>query len=662
MSFQVLDVVLYGFNRKRRVLSFQSGRLNIITGASKTGKTALIEIIDYCLGASECGVPEGIIRQVVEWVGIRLQVIDGHVFIARRLPRAGQPASSDVFYDIGKEIGIPKYSALIQTTNPKSLEGLLTTHVGISENVHEPPQGQTRRPLTANIRHALFYCFQQQSEVISNKHLFHKQSEEWIPQSIKDTIPYFLGAVEDEHVTKMAELRRLRHVLSGLERKIAEHEAIRGKGVSRAQGLISEAADIGLRPSVSLPEDWEDCLSALKDIYTKPPPEEEEQVVAEGDEFERLQEERQQLTYELQRAKEQLNAAKALSSDRQGYSREANAQLIRLRSIDLFDRGDIDDHCACPLCQTQLAKDRIPLISELRQSVAELEGQIRAVEERSPQMQQIVRKLQSSVEEAQRKLHDNREALEVLQKSRQRLQSLRDRAARRAHVMGRIGLYLESVPMLEDTSSIKQEIQELRAQISRLEDELSDAIVQDKIESCLSIISRDMSEWAKGLRLEHSEYPLRLDLKRLTVVADSESGPIPMDRMGSGENWVGYHLISHFALHKWFTEHHRPVPRFLFIDQPSQVYFPEDRDWSRDSKRGRSEDREAVTRMYRLAFEVAKALSPAFQVIITDHANIGKRWFQNCIVERWRGPKKLVPKRWAEGKKTVRRQKGGTVI
>ena len=649
MSFQVLNVVLYGFNREKRVLSFKPGRLNVITGASKTGKTALIEIMDYCLGSSECGIPEGIIRQTVEWVGIRLQVREGQVFIARRLPNAGQAASPDVFYTVGKDVTLPEYPALTQTANPKALEGLLTAHVGISENVHEPPLGQTRSPLTANIRHALFYCFQQQSEVISNRHLFHKQSEQWIPQAIKDTMPYFLGAVDDEHVGKMVELRKLRHELRGLERKLAEYEAVRGRGISRAQGLLSEAVDIGLRPSGTVSEEWEKCVTLLKDIHSKPLPEEEEEITVEGDEYERLQTERQQLTYDLHRIKEQLLAAQALSSDRQGYSREAEAQLARLRSMKFFEEKDGVDHELCPLCQSQLIENQIPpSISDMRQSINELEAQMRSVEERSPQMKQVVRTLEGRLEEAQRKLRENREALETLQASNQRLQALRDRATRRAHVLGRIGLYLESLPALEDTSDLKREIEELRAQISQLEEELSDEAVQDRIQPYLSILSRDMSEWARELRLEHSEHPLRLDLKRLTVVADGNEGPIPMERMGSGENWVGYHLISHFALHKWFVGRNRPVPRFLFIDQPSQVYFPEDWDWEQAGEGERGEDREAVGRMYKLALKVVQQLSPAFQVIITDHANINEPWFQQCIVERWREGRKLVPPEWAE--------------
>jgi len=646
MSFQILDIVLYGFNREKRVLPLNPGHLNIITGASKTGKTALIEIIDYCLGATDCRIPEGIIRETIEWVGLRLQVTEGQVFIARRLPVSGQAASPDVFHTVGQEVNLPDHASLVQTTNLKALESLLTAYAGILENVHEPP-GQTRRPLSANIRHALFYCFQHQTEISSNRHLFHRQSEEWIPQAIKDTIPYFLGAVDDEYVARMTKLRRLRRELRGLERKLAEHEAIRGSGISRASGLLYEAVDIGLRPSGTVGENWEDCVSVLREIHSQPLPDEEEVISIEGDEFDRLQTERQQLTNDVHRIKEQLLAAQALSTDRQGYSREANAQLARLRSIQLFEDKDGASHNVCPLCQSQLTEEQAPpLITDMRKSISELEAQMRSVEERSPQMQQVVMTLKERFEETKLKLRENREALEAIQASNQRLQMLRDRAARRAHVLGRIGLYLESLPHLEDTSDLKREIEVLREHIERLKDDLSDEAVQDRIQSYLSILASDMSEWARELRLEHSEHPLRLDLKRLTVVADSADGPIPMERMGSGENWVGYHLIAHFALHKWFVERRRPVPRFLFVDQPSQVYFPEDSDWEQTDEGERGEDRDAVGRMYRLALNIVEQLSPDFQIIITDHANIHEEWFQNCIVERWREGKKLVPESW----------------
>jgi hypothetical protein len=263
-------------------------------------------------------------------------------------------------------------------------------------------------------------------------------------------------------------------------------------------------------------------------------------------------------------------------------------------------------------------------------------------------MQAVVTSLEAKQAEFKSRLRENRERLEAIQRENARLQEYRDRNARRAHILGRISLYLESVPQLEDGSELQQQIADLQTQVIRLEEELSDDTVQERVQSTLSIISRDMNRWATGLQLEHAEFPLRLDLRRLTVVADGADGPIPMERMGSGENWVGYHLIAHFALHHWFVERHRPVPRFIFIDQPSQVYFPEDENWQQQERGtgGVGEDRQKVGSMYRLAYDVVQLLGGQFQVIVTDHANINEPWFQECVVERWREGRKLIPPEW----------------
>lgn len=644
MSFQILNIVLYGFNGERRDLSLKPGYLNIITGASKTGKSALIEIIDYCFGSNQCRIPEGIIRRAVEWVGLRLQVQEGQVFVARRLPDRGQNMSSDVYYDVKREIELPVYEVLRQTTNLEGLELLLSRHAGIGENVHQPGEGQTRGALTANIRHALYFCFQQQSEIISNRHLFHKQSEPFIPQAIKDVLPYFLGAVDDEHVGNMAKLRQLRHNLKGLERKVAEYEGIRGRGLTRAQTLLAEAQDIGLYGAKTAPDSLEESIEALRQVQTQPA-EPEEELAGEGDAFERLQQERAKLGVELQMVKDQLEAAEALASDRKGYSREASSHLHRLHSVELFNAHRGNTH-TCPLCESVLPNGMIPTLSDLMQSIEVINNQMRTVEERSPQMENVVRKLKERKENVKTRLRENREALEAVQASNRRLQTIRDRAARRAHVLGRVGLYLESLPQVDDRSDLRREIDVLKNNIASLEDELSNEAVQERLESILSILSRDMSKWARILCLEHSEHPLRLNLKHLTVVADTDNGAIPMDRMGSGENWVGYHLVTHFALHKWFVNKERPTPRFLFVDQPSQVYFPVDKDVDGSMEGIEDEDRQAVARMYRLGFDIVQELTPNFQIIMTDHADIAEDWFQQCVIERWRGGVKLVPEDW----------------
>ena len=384
------------------------------------------------------------------------------------------------------------------------------------------------------------------------------------------------------------------------------------------------------------------CSSPDSGVSLEP----EEELTAEGNGFNQLQWDRTTLVDELRRVKDQLAAAEALAADHQGFSREGNIHLARLRSVELFDGDSNNGIRVCPVCQYELSAEAVPAISEIEQSMQQFEAQVRVVEERSPRMDQVLRTLRERLENTKQRPRQNRASSEAVQTTNGRLQEIRDHENKRAYVLGRIDLYLESLQYIADTSELRREIDECKTRIAFLEEELSDEVIQDRMESVLSILSRDMSAFARDLRLEHSESPLRLDLRRLTVVADTDYGPIPMDRMGSGENWVGYHLITHFALHKWFVNKGRPVPRFLFIDQPSQVYFPADKDVDGSMEVLANEDREAVMRIYRLAVEVVQELRPNFQIIMTDHADINQEWFQSRVIERWRRERKLVPDAW----------------
>jgi len=386
----------------------------------------------------------------------------------------------------------------------------------------------------------------------------------------------------------------------------------------------------------------------LRDVQQQPVEQEQALAVA-GDEFRALQEERSRLGNELDSIKTQIEAAEALLADRNGFTEEGSAQIARLRSINLFgELANEKGQQTCPLCHTALSEDTLPSVSQMQSAIDRLSQEVRSVQEHSPQMDAVLQSLRKRLDDVKARLRYNREALEALQQTRAEVARIRDASSRRSYILGRIALYIESLPSVEDDSELRREIERLRIQIEALEEELSDEVSDERMQSFIGFMTRDMSLWAQRLQLEFSEFPLRLDVKKLTVVADTADGPVPMDRMGSGANWVGYHLIAHLALHQWFVTKHRPVPRFLFIDQPSQVYFPQDPGVDPDSSDSSDEDREAVARMYSVAKDVVDTLSGGFQIIMTDHADIMEPWFQDCVIERWRGENKLVPASWYE--------------
>lgn len=70
MTMQIAKIILYSHDGRIRELPMEVGQLNVITGASKTGKSALIDIVDYCMGRGDCYVAEGVIRKHVSWFAV----------------------------------------------------------------------------------------------------------------------------------------------------------------------------------------------------------------------------------------------------------------------------------------------------------------------------------------------------------------------------------------------------------------------------------------------------------------------------------------------------------------------------------------------------------------------------------------------------------------
>ena len=344
---QILEIILYSYNGKKRVLSLNPGTLNIITGSSATGKSALIDIVDYCLGRKECMIPEGIIREKVSWFGLLLQVTGGRIFIARENPGKSFTTTNQAFLDQGAVVNIPDVAPKEANTTIEAVEDLLTSKIGIGPNLNIPPIGQTRLPLAATIRHALYYCFQQQSEVASKSILFHRQSESFIPQSIKDTMPYFLGAIQEDRLALEQKLAYYRRELKQVEQALKEAELIKGEGFDKAFSLISEACEVGILPMMDIPTSLEERISILKKANKWSPKE-----ISDGNSenlllLSKLQDEIFHIEKDYINKADALKAAKTFAQEIQGFGSEIQQQELRLESIGLFDA---DSHNA-EVCQ-----------------------------------------------------------------------------------------------------------------------------------------------------------------------------------------------------------------------------------------------------------------------------------------------------------------------
>jgi hypothetical protein len=226
----------------------------------------------------------------------------------------------------------------------------------------------------------------------------------------------------------------------------------------------------------------------------------------------------------------------------------------------------------------------------------------------------------------------------------------RQRVNLQSYVRGKFVEYLGSIVSIEpaEAEALQAAVEALQRSVRELEESLDPARIRSLVDSAIARISRDVTSFAQRLGLEHASDGVRIDPNRLTVVADTPAGPAYLDagHIGSGLNWVGYHLAVYLALHRYFAEHTRPVPQFILIDQPSQAFFPSDRQSGGDLDELSDTDREHTKDLYRLMHDEVTQHGGTLQLIVLDHADFADEWFQNSVVARWRDGEALIPSDW----------------
>ncbi|WP_395443251.1 DUF3732 domain-containing protein [Caulobacter sp. UC70_42] len=642
MTLQLRAIAIYSHAGERREVSFDLGRLNIVTGASKTGKSALLDIVDYCWGRSECTIPEGEIRRAVSWFSILLDRDGENILVARRNPGPAGKASDEIYFERGVEWFPDTPEPFAKNVTADGLRTQLSMVLGIAENKYVPEAGSTRAPLEASSSQAVFFCLQAQDEIANRRLLFHRQGEQFIPAAIKDTLPYFVGAMGEDHYLQRMRYDEARARVRKLEREFAEAKALANEASGTAQALLQEAKRVGLLP----PEAFAETPAELRALLASAAAPRELAYARNDDpaaDLTDLENRRRRLRGEMQDVREEIADVQRLEREASEFQIEAREQEARLASIGLLadDAGDAE---TCPLCDSHLPTP-IPSVDDVRRSLTALEGQLQSVRRDNPRLQARQAEL-----EARRNALD--EQLKVVQadilariSENERLRIEQDQFTEQARTAGRIGYYLENARTVTADEGLELAIARARAELAELEQLLDQEALEERLTTALGLVGRDITKYARALDLEHGENTLRLDRKNLTVVADTIDGPLALPQIGSGENWVGYHVAAHLALHGLFRARKRPVPAFLMLDQPSQVHYPPDRDVGEIDGKS-DEDQAAVARLYRLLFDYCDEHHPDMQIIVMDHVELLQDWFRDSTVQRWRDNIKLVPVSW----------------
>jgi hypothetical protein len=648
---QLESIVLYHRDGVRmHELPFTVGALNVVTGISNTGKSALLEIVDYCLGRRKHGVFRGPELESIGWYGLRL-VVDGRsVFVARERPPIGQRSSDRVTLRTGLDAP-PTPAEIEQTTNRDTLIDQLSAILGIDENLQAPSDGSAREPVTATIRHAVPYVLQRQRLIADPKYLFAGQDENK-EHHIRDTLPFFLGAVDHDALAQRRELRQRRAQLKDATRKLRDGEGANAVIGQRAMLLVKDARETGLIDA-NVDVEPETVRQILAAAIQSPLGELENTATGDLAAINDLQDRRSEhtnLLRELRAARRTLVSRKNLAHS---FTHETREQRARLATLDLLPAPGEEEQAACPLCRSTDG-DVVPGSSELRAELERVSAQVAASTPIEPQLQHAIEAHDERISEVRGRLDDIDRELRIVVQRNELARRAKGRLEQQAYVRGRIAGFLDEHPVVDDAElhSLREQVRTASAHVERLEEALGADATRARTENALDYIGSDMTLMAQRLGLSFSADSVRLDPVALTVVGRDPKGPVWLNEdIGSGNNWVGYHLVTALALQRYFIQHGRPVPRFLILDQPTQAFFPDHKrnDPNRKLADMSREDQARVTHIFDLLHDTVKSLDGRLQIIVTDHARVDTPWFEEAVAGRdWHQGGGLVPSDWFE--------------
>lgn len=646
---KIKSIHIYSHDGQRRDLQFRVNGLNVITGRSSTGKSALSEIIEYCMGRSSFNVPEGIIRDTVAWFAVIYQFEYEQVLIAKPTPSGGGSSCSIAMLRRGAELQAPSFEELAVNVDDDAIVTLLSRLLGIPENRTDVPLEHSRQSYDANVKHTFYYLFQKQGLVANKDQLLYRQNEQFQPQAIRDTLPILLGVSSHDRYELESKLRIAARDLR-LNAKLLEQarDAI-DSSHEKAIGLYSEAKGVGVIDSAHQGLSPDGIIEVLRAALSWKP---EKIPEDDGSRISRLEEELVELRKERREMQSRIDAARQFSKRAGGYESEAAEHLDRLASIKALPKSSDTGEWQWPFSERNLLLES-PIATVLLNELHALDAELRIATGQRPKLDAYLSNLNDKAQGIVGIIKEKETELSAAIATNDVIAQMGTRNNAAARVVGRISLFLENLTSDGELAKLEREHRSLKLRVDDLAGRIGADHSNERLSSILNIISAQITQYIQKFEAEFRNFPARFDLANITIVFDRPERPVPMSRTGGGENHLAYHLSALLALHLFAVKNNRPIPHFLLIDQPTQVYFPSEQVYQEaDGSIQKTEadaDLTAVRRLFELLLKFTQEDAPGFQLIVTEHANLREQWFQDALIEQpWTKPPALVPENWSQ--------------
>ena len=655
MKFTLRSLILWPRNKEFRYrqldFTLQSG-VNIITGASKTGKSAIIPIIDYCLGARECAIPVGVIRDTCEWFGTLFDLKEEQLLLCRREPGSRQ-STGDMFFARGKKLSIP--NELEKNITVEQIKNILNELLSLPF-IEIDPTAVDNFGARPSYRELMAFIFQPQNVVANNRVLFYNIEKLEHKKRLVNIFPYVLGAMNAETLAAIQERDRLTKERDKLFRELKEIKNVAERWKQEVLTWLSQSRELGLTSyTPDSNSDFSLQVNELRRIINKS--EQESSVTANNitdmsDELLQLRKNEQQLSMELSVARSRHEAMTTLNDSKRRYDESLQIQMDRLNISSWLRSLATND--TCPICG-DMHGTHIVALDELCDAMSELERQAGTIQGMSISFDREFNIVKSEIDSLASKLSAIRKRINTESAKAQEKATAKYTLASVARFLGRMEFAIQTYERIGTDGELEERLGILDEKISSLNKILNDDAQKKKEQAALAYIQQAANVIVKELDVERPDDPIEFVIDDLTIkVQDTAGRSNFLWEIGSAANSLGYHIAVSLAFQKFFQERkYIAIPNILVFDQPSQVYFPqknlrENSTAEEDLQLLDDEDQMAVKKVFAAFSNFIKASKSELQIIVMEHADadIWGGLDNIALVERWRGERKLVPLEW----------------
>lgn len=655
MKFQICKLILWPVNNNfiPRTIEFEQGKVNVITGDSRTGKTAIIPIMDYCLGSDDCTIPIEIIRDNVSWYGLIIVTSNKEILLARKAP-VGNKSSSEYFKIIGHNIKIP--NKIIRSN--ETLAGI-KIELNNCASIPYINRGDSNNGFDNSIgfRDASHLCFQSQDIVANQSVLFYKTHQTKHQEKLKRWLPYILGAESRETMEKKDKLKELQTLLNDKQKEYDKEKKLTNDWIQRLIKTLSDAKLYGLYNGSINNLSQDDLIILVKQILdeSKNGYSLENNNSSLDNEIRDIENELDKLSEEAAKITKRIKNIYKIQNTLIEYDDGSRRKINRL-GISNWLLSNKKESNKCPLCGETTHPFAEMELEKICKAVRRYEDLCTKSVDIPAAIKRELENLQKDLNTKQNRINDLEKLLEQCNQKNEEIIKYTEKRAMFFKYIGQIEYTLEMINSLTETGDLSTTIENLKKEIEKINEYLNSNNSSKKLYFLLQKLDLKILETLKKLDVEekYKETLPSFSIDELSIkVKDDKGDEHLLTEIGSASNWVSFHLALCCALQELLNNEHNKdscVPSFVVFDQPSQVYFP--RVGNKDDYELKDNDAEAVKKMFIALSESVKKSNGAWQAIIMEHADSGVYGNIEGVheVEVWRNGRKLIPLEWLDSK------------